>query len=188
MALPHAHTLTTLNPTHMRSFAFRSVSLPRGSTCVHSLSLVAVKHQLDDTAASYFTDALGMEEDYYSSNLKLGIMGFACAVALLAQFFPVDYSWYGRYLVGACCILYFVSSVVLQLVYWVVDGDVIFKTVPDGEDGGRYIVLRSRMERYEDDWTVVRFGAYRDFDPSAYGPSLHATGIPLDHRLPARRT
>ena len=33
----------------------------------------------------------------------------------------------------------------------------------------------------EDDWTVLRFAAYRRFEVD---PTLHATGIPLDYRLP----
>ena len=33
----------------------------------------------------------------------------------------------------------------------------------------------------EDDWIVLRFSAYRGFEVT---PTLHATGIPLDYRLP----
>jgi len=34
----------------------------------------------------------------------------------------------------------------------------------------------------EDDWTVLRFSTFGPLDPR---PTLHGTGIPLDHRLPA---
>jgi len=37
----------------------------------------------------------------------------------------------------------------------------------------------------EDDWIVVRFSTHGDLDPR---PNLHATGIPLDYRLPVERS
>ena len=36
----------------------------------------------------------------------------------------------------------------------------------------------------EDDWIVLRFSTFVGLDPD---PTLHATGIPLDYRLPAER-
>lgn len=36
----------------------------------------------------------------------------------------------------------------------------------------------------EDDWVVLRFSAFEQLEPN---PTLHATGIPLDYRLPVER-
>ena len=60
-----------------------------------------LKHTLDDAAAVYVTESLNFKEDFWSSNLKLGIMTFACAVALLAQFFPMPFPE-SRVYVGIC--------------------------------------------------------------------------------------
>ena len=49
----------------------------------------ALRHMLDETCASYLTDVVGLWEDEYSENLKLALMAFACAVALVGQFFPI---------------------------------------------------------------------------------------------------
>ena len=115
----------------------------------------AVRHQLDETAASYMTDEVGLEEDQYSSNLKLKIMAFACAVAMVAQFFPIDKFWFGRYLVGCCCAIYFIASSVLQLVYWYVDDNIIFKSLPDSDNGNKVFQLRTELERADTKYKII---------------------------------
>jgi hypothetical protein len=116
---------------------------------------IAARHMLDDTCASYFTEVLGLCEDHYSSNLKLIIMTFACAVALVGQFFPIEKFWYGRYLVGCCCATYFISSSVLQLVYWYVDDNIIIRCKPDDNNGGKVLQLRTELERYETKYKII---------------------------------
>jgi hypothetical protein len=116
--------------------------------------LVAVKNQLDEGCVSFLTDVLVADEDFASSNQKLYIMAFACAVALVAQFFPLDLA-HGRLVVGACCTLYFVASGVLQVVIFYVDGDVIYTSVPDESRGGQFLVLRTGLERFEETYKIV---------------------------------
>ena len=114
----------------------------------------AVQHILDETAASYLVQELNLVEDYYSSNLKLKIMTFACSIALVAQFFPLNKFWFGRYLVGFCCAMYFIASSVLQLVYWYVDKDIVLTTLPDPKDDNIVIRLRTTLVRTESKYTI----------------------------------
>ena len=60
-----------------------------------------------------------------------------------------------RIYVGICCALYFISSVVLQLVYFVVDGDVIFKSLPNSKYGEKYVQIRTNLERFQEDYTII---------------------------------
>jgi len=113
----------------------------------------ALRHMLDETCASYLTDVVGLWEDEYSENLKLALMAFACAVALVGQFFPINKFWYGRYLVGCCCATYFICSSVLQLVYWYVDENIIIKCRPDFD--GKIVQLRTELERYETNYKII---------------------------------
>ena len=92
--------------------------------------------------ASFLTDILACDEDFASSNQKLYIMTFACVVALVAQFFPLDLT-HGRLVVGACCALYFIASGVLQLIIFYLDGDIIYTSLPDKSRGGQFLVLRT---------------------------------------------
>ena len=115
----------------------------------------AVRHALDETCASYITDELGLEEDEYSSNLKLQIMAFACAVAMVGQFFPIKKFWFGRYLVGCCCAIYFVSSGILQLVYWYVDANIIMKSLPDPDNDNKVLQLRTELPPYETKYKII---------------------------------
>lgn len=136
---PPTHTLT---PTYCRVPAFLC-----GST-------VAVKNQLDEASASFLTDVLSCDEDFTSSNNKLGIMTFACVVALVAQFFPLELG-YGRLVVGLCCALYFAASGILQVFIFYVDGDVIYTSLPDESRGGNFLVLRTDLERYEETYKII---------------------------------
>jgi hypothetical protein len=57
-------------------------------------------------------------------------------------------------------------------------GNYIARWRAGGEVFHRYFAV------IEDDWVVVRLSTFCDLDPR---PTLHATGIPLDYRLPAER-
>ena len=114
----------------------------------------AVRHMLDETVASYASDVMCLEENLYSSNLKLGIMTFACSIAMFGQFFPLDkFSW-GRYFVGFCCAMYFIASGILQLVYWYVDQDIIF-TSDYYEDLGKSMRIRTNLQQHETNYDII---------------------------------
>ena len=81
-------------------------------------------------------------------------MTFACVVALVAQFFPLDLT-HGRIVVGACCALYFIASGVLQLIIFYLDGDIIYTSLPDKSRGGQFLVLRTGLERFEETYKIV---------------------------------
>ena len=81
-------------------------------------------------------------------------MTFACGVALVAQFFPLEIS-FGRPVVGTCCALYFIASSILQLVIFYVDGDIIYTSKPDQSRGGQFLVVRTGLERYQEMYKIV---------------------------------
>ena len=114
----------------------------------------AVRHVLDETVASYASDVMCLEEDLHSSNLKLGIMTFACIIAMFGQFFPLaKFSW-GRYFVGFCCAMYFISSGILQLVYWYVDQNIIFTSLYD-EDLRKQLRIRTNLHQHETNYDII---------------------------------
>jgi|TARA_B110000208_G_C11513978_1_gene338078 hypothetical protein len=115
----------------------------------------AVRHCIDESCASYIIEEMKLVEDQKSSNLKLKIMTFACLIALLAQFFPLNKFWFGRYLVGFCCAMYFVASGILQLVFWFVDKDIVLTTLPDPKNGDKVLRLRTNMERHKTDCLLI---------------------------------
>ena len=83
LSLSHTHTHSlslSLSPTLYVSIA-KPIDLPTPP--------VAIKNQLDEGCASFITDVLAVKRIFLSNN-KLYIMTFACAVALVAQFFPLE--------------------------------------------------------------------------------------------------
>ena len=86
----------------------------------------ALKRQLDETAARTVVEC-GYPEEYFWADVKLVLMFAACVVAVVAQFFPGEFPK-NYHVLLVCVYLYMALSVLLQVVFSVVDRDFIIFT------------------------------------------------------------
>ena len=86
----------------------------------------ALKRQLDETAARTVVEC-GYPEEYFWADVKLAIMFAACVVAVVAQFFPGEFPK-NYHVLLVCVYCYVALSVLLQVVFSVVDRDFIIFT------------------------------------------------------------
>jgi signal peptidase complex subunit 2 len=111
-----------------------------------------------------FEDA-GFGEDHNLSNLKLALGTIACALALVAQFWPNPLKPMpfpdSRPLLLVCCVLYFLLSFILQLITTFYEKDTILYTVPPGPESsfhqalqGKRIKVSTRLNRFSIDYTL----------------------------------
>jgi signal peptidase complex subunit 2 len=120
--------------------------------------ILKVKQVLDEATASAMLDLCNLEEDYRLENIKLILMFVACCFAMVAQFAPLSFPE-SRYVLGGCCVIYFVLSGFLQLLVTFVEKDAIMITKP--ESGGSYeikdkgIRVRTSFPRFEEFYCVV---------------------------------
>ena len=89
---------------------------------------------------------------------------------------------------AACRGLDGIESRVLALDFDANRASATYRPNQPGSYLARWRVGGETLYRYfaviEDDWAVVRFSSGVELDPH---PNLHATGIPLDYRLPVVR-
>lgn len=128
--------------------------------------MVKLKQVLDESVVIAILEHL--PEDFAWDNVKLGIMFAACVFAMFAQFAPLPFPE-SRPIIGACGMLYFILSGVLQLIATFVDGDTILWTcpltaanrkegapVPKNKDLEQYGVrVRSGLPRFSEWFTVT---------------------------------
>eukprot|EP00559_Dactyliosolen_fragilissimus_P000545 CAMPEP_0184862732 /NCGR_PEP_ID=MMETSP0580-20130426/7446_1 /TAXON_ID=1118495 /ORGANISM="Dactyliosolen fragilissimus" /LENGTH=257 /DNA_ID=CAMNT_0027360703 /DNA_START=29 /DNA_END=802 /DNA_ORIENTATION=+ len=110
--------------------------------------VIKLKQILDETVAGTFledqhalidgntrvTKRINLQEDHSLNNIKLSVMIIACIFAATAQFAPLPFPE-SRYVLGACCVAYFIMSGILQLILTFVDKDAILITKPMTKDG-----------------------------------------------------
>jgi hypothetical protein len=120
--------------------------------CARSISwllilFVSISKSIKQRINQVITNDAGYPESFFHSNIKLVLMTLACAVGAFTQFYPASepnsrsvYLWGG---VVFTCI-----TVVIQMLYFVVDGDYILFTLPKGGAGDVKLKLRSKMPNY----------------------------------------
>lgn len=115
---------------------------------------VKVAQVLDD-ATKKAVEAAGYQINYTLENYKLVLMFVACLFALLAQFYPMPFPD-SRPLLGLCCVLYFVLSMILQYVVIFVEKDTVVTTYPkeDAKDI-RFFRLDATFERFQENYVVT---------------------------------
>jgi signal peptidase complex subunit 2 len=111
-----------------------------------------VKRVLDECAAVVVEDA-GYEQNFFVSNVKIGLGLLTCATALVAQFYPMPFPD-NYWLLLACVVAYFLLNTLLQAFVFLHEGDIILTThsrqpLPFG------LALSSSMPRYSDIYTLT---------------------------------
>jgi hypothetical protein len=110
--------------------------------------------QINDHSFATFPQIVTEEalypESFFHSNVKLLLMALACVVGAVTQFYPASEA-HSRtvYLYGAT--LFTLITVVINLLYVMVDGEYILFTLPKkGQDSttGTQLKLRSKMASY----------------------------------------
>jgi len=118
--------------------------------------ILKVKQVLDEATASALVEGTDLEEDLQLENIKLVLMALACCFAMVAQFAPLPFP-NSSYIIGGCCIVYFVFSGVLQLISIFIEKDsiVIIKPPPKTfQVQGKRIRVQSSFAKFEE-WYVV---------------------------------
>lgn len=118
--------------------------------------ILKVKQVLDEATASALVGENGLEEDLELENIKLVIMTLACCFAMVAQFAPLPFPE-SCYILGGCCVVYFLLSGVLQLIALFIERDSILMIKPPPSTfqvQGRKIRVRSSFAKFEE-WYVV---------------------------------
>ena len=90
---------------------------------------VKVKQVLDDATSETLIED-GFIPNYFMENLKLFFMFLSCVFAMIAQFYPITFPD-SRPLLGFCCVMYFLLSVILQGMITYIDKDVILISKPN---------------------------------------------------------
>lgn len=118
--------------------------------------ILKVKQVLDEATASALVGDNGLEEDVELENIKLVIMSLACCFAMVAQFAPLPFPE-SCYVLGGCCVVYFLLSGVLQVIALYIERDsiLIIKPPPSSfQVKGKKIRVRSSFAKFEE-WYVV---------------------------------
>lgn len=120
--------------------------------------ILKVKQVLDEATTAALVDLCDLKEDHRLENLKLTLMFVACCFAMVAQFAPIPFPE-SRFVLGGCCVLYFILSGVLQLIVTFVETDAIMTTLPpasgDFKRKDKGIRVRTEFPRFEE-WYHVR--------------------------------
>lgn len=116
----------------------------------------SVKHLLDEHAAVALIEN-GYDEDVSHSNWKL-LLGFvACAFALTAQFYAIQFAE-SPALLKFCVCAYFVLHFSLQIAAVYLDGNIILITLARREmdqSEAHVVVLESSLEHYTTNYTLT---------------------------------
>lgn len=126
--------------------------------------IMKVKQVLDEAVAGTFSEVLGLPEDHYLDNVKLGVMTTACAFAVVAQFSPAPFPE-SRPMLFACCACYFILSGVLQAIVYFLDRDAVVTTRALEKTDARCaknarlaehgLRVRTSLPRFEEFFSVV---------------------------------
>eukprot|EP01112_Ceratiomyxa_fruticulosa_P014846 TRINITY_DN4301_c0_g1_i1.p1 TRINITY_DN4301_c0_g1~~TRINITY_DN4301_c0_g1_i1.p1 ORF type:complete len:189 (-),score=49.65 TRINITY_DN4301_c0_g1_i1:94-660(-) len=112
---------------------------------------VNMKILIDDAVVRYFKKT-GLEEDFTYTDIKLLLGTIACALALLAQFYPHPFP-NNKVILILCAIGYFTCTGILQYIASVKVKETIFFSKQINKIGG--IVLSSSLPKYEDKYTLT---------------------------------
>ena len=81
-------------------------------------------------------------------------MACACGFTALAQFYPGTFPE-SRFVLGVCCVAYFGSSILLQLIISFAEKDVILSTRPNEAKGhDRGISISTSFPRFQEEYTT----------------------------------
>eukprot|EP00617_Octactis_speculum_P020161 CAMPEP_0185768344 /NCGR_PEP_ID=MMETSP1174-20130828/49149_1 /TAXON_ID=35687 /ORGANISM="Dictyocha speculum, Strain CCMP1381" /LENGTH=201 /DNA_ID=CAMNT_0028452993 /DNA_START=14 /DNA_END=619 /DNA_ORIENTATION=- len=116
---------------------------------------IKVKQTLDEAVVKAI-QGIDYNENYYWDNVKILLMVVACAFAMVAQFFPMEFPQ-SRPLLGVCCAAYFVASSILQLIDTYIEKDCIMTTEPkagvDAASSG--LRIRSNFARFQYEYELI---------------------------------
>ncbi|KAK9914749.1 hypothetical protein WJX75_000076 [Coccomyxa subellipsoidea] len=112
-----------------------------------------LKRGLDDCAVSTILDA-GYEEEFFVSNVKIGLGSITIAIALLAQFYPKKYpdNWC---ILLLCLVFYGLGTAALSVFTTLVEEDSFLITKPRKAAGDLVLRVSSRLPRYSDQYKLV---------------------------------
>jgi len=120
--------------------------------------ILKVKQVLDEATATALLEHCNLKEDYWLENIKLTIMFLACCFAMVAQFGPLPFPE-SRYILGGCCVVYFILSGALQIIVTFLEKDAIMITAPpalgDYKVKGKGIRVRTSFARFEEWYDIV---------------------------------
>ncbi|EIE22437.1 hypothetical protein COCSUDRAFT_42744 [Coccomyxa subellipsoidea C-169] len=96
----------------------------------------------------------GYEEEFFVSNVKIGLGSITIAIALLAQFYPKKYpdNWL---ILLLCLVFYGVGSAALSVFTSLAEEDSFLITKPKKVAGDLVLRLSSRLPRYSDEYKLV---------------------------------
>lgn len=115
---------------------------------------IAVKRSLDEAASEAILQQ-GYAEDVSNSNLKLGLGFAACAMALMAQFFPWKFPG-SQPLLLVCIFFYVILNGALQLVAYLKEKNHILFTHPlAGSVTQTGLAISSSLPRFSDKYTLM---------------------------------
>lgn len=117
---------------------------------------VKVKQVFDDTICFVLTDKkhANYQANYSFDNKKFLLMFFACAAALIAQFYPMPFPD-SRGLIFVCCAVYFIISFVLQLIQMFVDKDCILILYPKKDITSHETIVRTSFARFQEYFELI---------------------------------
>lgn len=117
---------------------------------------VKVKQVLDDSIVDALTDDRygNYTPNYSYEDKKFLLMFFACAAALIAQFYPMPFPD-SRGLIFVCCAVYFIISFILQVLQSFVDKDCILILHPKKDVTSKQTIVRSNFARFQEYFELI---------------------------------
>mmetsp|Transcript_24494 Transcript_24494/g.78720 ORF Transcript_24494/g.78720 Transcript_24494/m.78720 type:complete len:185 (-) Transcript_24494:230-784(-) len=112
----------------------------------------AVHRALDEALPKIMYERLGLEENLSMSNVKIGLMLFACVVALWGHFNPYEFPS-NRWILAVCVVLYFAASGIHQYIVSFVERDLVYTSRPD--ESNRVLTIRTKMNKYDENYTMT---------------------------------
>jgi len=149
----------------------------------------AIKRVLDDAVVRFVVVQKSYTEDLWLSNVKLALSFVSCLLALVAQFFPAPFPD-NYYVLVVCCSLYFLCSGILQFIAMTFEQNIILQATSSETHGLRSsIQIRSKLPRYESDYTLsigVRgTDQHRVSFTKSVGAFFDSTGVFVENRFRA---
>ena len=92
--------------------------------------------------------------NYSYEDKKFLLMFFACAAALIAQFYPMPFPD-SRGLIFVCCAVYFIISFILQVLQSFVDKDCILILHPKKDVTSKQTIVRSNFARFQEYFELI---------------------------------
>ena len=111
-----------------------------------------MKRVLDEALVAFIEGNSALAENHRGGDAKLVLMYTAIACGCVAQFAPVPFPA-NRLLLAVCAALYFALSGVYQYWVWFVERDYIY--VSRAPAGGKPLLLRSRLPKFDDVYVIV---------------------------------